>query len=174
MTYRLAPALAAVALAAPVAAAVSLSACAGGDMTMDEHLKILGNHLTAATADLDGHKGEVAAATDVAAINSLEGPHATKMANHFNSMGTMVSDIMGCTKNGAPPSTTAMTSAIMAMKNDCETHKSTLAAAANLADARAEEDRHQQLLAAKMATMTEQHSALMGATAGYTCSSMSH
>ena len=166
MTHRLALAI--------VALAASLTACTGGDMTMDEHLKILGNHITSATTDLDGHKGEVAAATDVAAIISLEGPHATKMANHFASMGSMVSDIMGCTKNGAPPSTTAMTSAILAMKNDCEAHKSTLAAAANLADARAEEDRHQQLQAGKMATMTEKHSAMMAATAGYTCSSMSH
>lgn len=166
MTHRLALALAAL--------AVSLSACPGEDMSLDQHLKILGTHVTDATADLDGHKGEVAAATDVAAIISLEGNHATKMATHFTSMGRMVQDITGCTKNGTPPSTTAMTSAILAMKNDCESHKSTIAAVANLADARAEEDRHQQLVAGKLTIMTEQHSAMASNTAGYVCSTMSH
>lgn len=154
-------------------AALALAACSGGT-TMEAHMKSMGELITATQGDLDAHKTAVAAATDVAAIVALEGPHATKMSGHLDAMGGAVEHMKECTKDGKAPNTAMMSDSIPKMKSEDEAHHTTMAGVADLVAARAEEDRHHKAMTAEIDMMMMDQTSLTSAAASYICEDDMH
>lgn len=152
-----------------LALVLALCACGPATMSMETHMTSLGGMITTSKTDLDSHKTSVASAAALAAIVALEGPHATTMAGHMTDMDASVKDMKTCMKSGVAPDTTMMTNALAAMKLEDESHHTKMMAAADLAAARTEEERHQMAMGEQMGMMTTDQTRMMNESAGFMC-----
>lgn len=149
-------------------AALALAACAGGP-TMEAPVKAIGDRVALLEADLSAHAAEVAAAADAAAIAAHEGPHATKLTGHFEALHHSVHDLESCQKDEAAPDISKSEDAVEKLKAEFDKHRTAMANVGELAAARAEEDRYQKAMAAELAHLKTDVTALTAVAASYSC-----
>ena len=98
-------------------------------------------HVDELRAEIDGHADAALAATDLAMLQGMEGPHRDAMTGHMDDLGHAIGDMSMC--DGALDD---RVDAMMSMHDDCDEergrHQDSAAATTSLDEAFAEEERH--------------------------------
>jgi hypothetical protein len=144
-------------------AALLIAGCSHNDM-MSDYIGSFDDHITAVRADVSAH-GSAVAASDGSSMGTLEDVHYARMLNHMTGMNYDINNMSAC-YGGTPTLATDMDD----MQRECSDHRISMANAADVTVARAEEARHQTAMSNLFVQMQMQSRSMMDGLGSYDCS----
>jgi hypothetical protein len=115
------------------------------------------------------HAATIAAAADLAAVSAEEAKHMDGTMAAHHEMGTLLDHMAMCAQDGKAPNTDAMSLRVDDLGKEIEAHMKAMDAAADMTAAATEESRHQAALAAFVADMNKEDTAMTKMADSYMC-----
>lgn len=154
-----------------ILAPLTFAACAGHDNMMSDHADLFAEHSSSYQSALSDHHRQVAAATDISNISTLEEQHHQRVTSHMAGMRHEMADMMSCMGSGGVwTEGAAATDGMGAMDDECTRHADAMTGAADIDAAHTEEDAHQQTMADVMDRMLFHAGRMMSGTTSMMCS----
>ena len=155
--------------------AVSSSACGGiHDFPMSDSLAAIDFQLTLLEAGLGPHADAINNAADMGAINDGEHDHDSRVTMAHDAMKHEVDDMVGCHSGGELADATALRAAVASLGQEFENHAASMAAAADVTAAHAEESRHQGVVAGLINSVRAQRDSMASGAGDYMCDGHGH
>jgi hypothetical protein len=141
---------------------------------MSTYSQAFDEHAGVYQSGLQVHQLAIEAAPDVATMNAIENQHALDVQSQMTNMRSDVGDMMTCTgPSGQVPASQQVYASLDQLQQECDAHRSAMAAATDVSSALSEETRHQGQMTTIMADMQMHESAMMNGAADYSCLMMS-